>query len=432
MKKGSAFLFLFLCCGSLFSQPLLTPEEALKIALKNNYDILVARNDLGIDKANNTAGNAGLLPSLSVNGSDNYAFAGTVNQKLLTGASNTFGNGNSNALALGVDLDWTLFDGGKMFVTRTKLKEIEAAGEYRFQDKVTSAVYDVVTSYYNVVNQKQLLRSYQEVINLNQERVKILETGFISGAKPKTDFLQAKIDLNVVREQVIVQESVIISAKRSLNQLLSRNPEEPFEVVDTIIQSYIPDKESMLKNIYAKNPSLLTIQKEVDIANLTVREQRSLFFPRLNLNAGYSFLQSDNNTSSIRMNRSFGPQVGGILSFPIYQAGNTRRLINISKLQLNSSNIALESRKTEVSRQLQDALTAFYIQKDLLNIEIENRLLARENLFISMERLRLGQSTSLELRQAQQSYSESSTRLLNLEYNLKVAETRLKQLMAEL
>jgi len=49
-----------------------------------------------------------------------------------------------------------------------------------------------------------------------------------------------------------------------------------------------------------------------------------------------------------------------------------------------------------------------------------------------MERLRLGESTSLELRQAEESYVDARTRLIAIEYNLKIAETKLKQLMADL
>jgi outer membrane protein TolC len=58
--------------------------------------------------------------------------------------------------------------------------------------------------------------------------------------------------------------------------------------------------------------------------------------------------------------------------------------------------------------------------------------LAKENLDIALQRLRLGQSTSLELRQAEESYEDSRTRLINIKYNLKVAETKLRQLMADL
>jgi outer membrane protein TolC len=67
-----------------------------------------------------------------------------------------------------------------------------------------------------------------------------------------------------------------------------------------------------------------------------------------------------------------------------------------------------------------------------LQIEKSNTALAKENLDISMERLRLGQTTSLELHQAQESYVDSHTRLTNFEYILKVAETKLKQLLSAL
>jgi outer membrane protein TolC len=49
-----------------------------------------------------------------------------------------------------------------------------------------------------------------------------------------------------------------------------------------------------------------------------------------------------------------------------------------------------------------------------------------------MERLRLGQTTALEVRQAQESFVDSQTRLINLKYNLKLAEAKLKQLIAGL
>ena len=92
----------------------------------------------------------------------------------------------------------------------------------------------------------------------------------------------------------------------------------------------------------------------------------------------------------------------------------------------------MENEKLQVNSQLQNALTEFDNQQQLLAIEKENVILAKENLEISMQRLRFGQTTSLEVRQAQDSYEQSLTRLLNFKFNLKAAETTLKQLMAEL
>jgi outer membrane protein TolC len=82
--------------------------------------------------------------------------------------------------------------------------------------------------------------------------------------------------------------------------------------------------------------------------------------------------------------------------------------------------------------QLQKALNDFADQETLLKMEQDNAGLAKENLEISMQRLRFGQATALELRQAEESYERSLTRLIDIEFNLKLAEIKIKQLVGEL
>ena len=57
-------------------------------------------------------------------------------------------------------------------------------------------------------------------------------------------------------------------------------------------------------------------------------------------------------------------------------------------------------------------------------------MLTKENLDISTQRLKLGQTTSIEVHFAQENYVQSCTRLINFEYTLKIAETKLKQLLS--
>jgi Outer membrane protein len=414
------------------TQPLLTVEDAVSIALKNNYDILVAHNDAEAAKVNNTAGNAGMLPTVAVIGSDNYSLS-TIDEKLPGGAPDVKSpNATTNAFSAGAALNWTLFDGGKMFVTKRKLGEIQTLGEIQFKDKVLQTVYTVIAAYYNVVSQKQTLASIEEVITYNKDRVNIGKTSFNAGLSPKTTFLQAQIDLNVFIENAINQRTVISAAKRALNQLLSRDAAIAFDVHDSIAQDYSPDTAQMREKLFTRNTGVLSLQKQVDISRLGLDESYTLRYPKLSLNAGYDFFRTDNSTGSLLMNRGYGPQIGGTVSIPIYQAGAVSRQIELAKLALQSTQYDLESGKQLVYTQVQNALDEFENQRQLLAIEKDNTALAKENLDISMERLRLGESTSLELRQAEESYVDARTRLINIEYNLKIAETKLKQLMAEL
>jgi outer membrane protein len=99
---------------------------------------------------------------------------------------------------------------------------------------------------------------------------------------------------------------------------------------------------------------------------------------------------------------------------------------------LQAVQYGLDVTKLQIDVQLENAIMDFEEQQRLLEIEMANDALAKENLDISMQRLRLGQTTALEVRQAQESYVDSRTRLISFSYNLKVAETRLKQLIAAL
>ena len=424
-----SLLFIF-SLNATFGQQKLSSDDAVSIALKNNYNILVAKNSAEAAKINNSAGNAGMLPFVSLSASGNYSFNNSINQTLSSGSESKVSDAHSSSVNSGADLSWTLFDGGKMFITKSKLNEIQALGDIQYKAQVLQTIGDVIIAYYDVVRQTQQLVSIEEAINSTQTSVNILQTSFGAGLSPKTNLLQAEIDLNVFRENAINQQAVIIASKRNLNQLLSRDPNTDFQVVDSIPLGYVPDKNELESKLYANNTSVQAFQKQAEIARLSLGETKTIQLPKLSFNAGYNFNGSKNNYSTILQNQTAGPQIGGTLTIPIYQSGNAARQIETSRLQYQSAQFNLESTKIQINSDLQNTLTSFENQKNLLEIEKSNMELAKENLLITMERLRLGQTTSLELHQAQQSYVDSNTRYINFEYDLKVAETKLKQLLS--
>ena len=430
MKTRFLFLFLIVSfCGR--AQSPLSIEEAVSIALQNNYDVLLSGNEAKIDKTNNTAGNAGMLPDVVVNGSGNYALKNS-HQELQSGSIADYSSLGTTTLNTGVELSWTVFDGGKMFVTRKKLNEIETLGELQFKEQVLQTVYDVTAAYYNIVKQKQQLKSINQTIEYNQERVKIMQTAFNSGSSDKTDLLQAKIDLNVYLENAINQQAAIDDAKRVLNLVLGKEADWGFDVPDSISNNYTPNKDQLNKNLYTSNTTILSLKKQADVNQLMLREAQKAGFPKINLNAGYNYANTLNTDGSVLKNRYFGPQLGVSLSLPVFMSGDIRRQEAIAKIELNSAEHRLARVKLQMNTQLQNALNQFENQQELLKIETENSGLTKENLEISLARLRLGQTTSLEVHQAQEEYVQSFTRLINFQYNLKLAETRLKQLLSNL
>ena len=65
MKKIFKYL-LFLAPSIILSQEKLSLEDALKIGLKQNFEIQLAKKNLEINKLNNNYANAGALPSINI------------------------------------------------------------------------------------------------------------------------------------------------------------------------------------------------------------------------------------------------------------------------------------------------------------------------------------------------------------------------------
>lgn len=427
MKRS--LIFLLVLSSAVHAQTLLTLDDAIGTALKNNFDIRVSKSSAEIAEANNTAGNAGMLPTISLDGSLGAA------QRKGSGVSGAFTSTSETSMLSGntyVQLNWTLFDGGKMFVTRQKLRETAQLGDLRFQETVQATLYDVVASYYNLVRLQQQLRSIKQTIRYNQERVTIAQTGFNAGSLSKPDLLQAKTDLNEVLESAINQEFAIREAKRNLNSLLARDTEIALEVGDSIPNQFKPDGTAMLQKLNASNASILAFQKNLDISRLALKETKTNYLPRLNLSATYGWNGVKDYTTPGGYDNSIGLNAGGYLSIPLYQAGESNRKKKVAERIVETSLAELESIRLQLNLALQNALNDFENHQALLRIEEENNLMTKEYLEISIQRLRLGQTNSLEVHLAQEKFMNSSTRLINYRFNLKLAETKLRQLVAAL
>ena len=423
------FLLIFVC--TISAQRKLTINDAVSISLKNNFDILVAGNDANVAKVNNTPGNAGMLPTAALNGSGNYSRNSTY-QKYPDGSSVNMPSFNSTSLTAGAQLSWTLYDGGKMFVTKNKLNEIESLGEIQYKDKVMQTMFSVIGAYFDVVRQKQQLKSILVALNYNKDRVVIAQAGFNAGSLLKTDLLQAKIDMNVIKENQINQQFIITEAEKNLNHLLGLSKDSVFDISDSIPLNYSPNRNDLVQKLNSSNTSILSFQKQIDIADLAIKEFKSGYLPNVGFKVGYYFSQSTNPSLTVNQNRTVGPQVGGSVVIPLFSAGENKRKVTVAKIQAQSAEYDLQNIKLQVNTLLDNTLTDFENQQHLLEIETNNNELALENMKISLERLRLGQTTSLEVHIAQEDFVQSNTRLINFRYNLKLAETKLKQLVSGL
>ncbi len=431
MLNRIALIFvLFFLADKIFSQEVLTVQQAIEFALKNNYDIQIAKNRLEITTLNNTVGNAGMLPRANITVTDN-ASLNHLDQKLANGTETKKDNVVGNSINPSFNISWTLFDGLKMFATKSKLKRLEQIGELNYKDTLQTVVAQTINAYYDVVSANQQLKAVGEAIKISEERVKVAQKQFDIGTSSKVDLLQAKVDLNEQKSAAMNQKKIIEQKRADFNRILARDAETEFTVTDSISFNYEP-KLISANELDTKNFQLQTALKNVEVAKFAKKEAFSQFFPTLVANGGYGFNRTQSTAGFSLYNQTYGLNGGFALTIPIFNGVNTINQNKIAGIQILNSQFSLEKARIQTKVNFYKALKDFTNSKEVLKLEEENIQLAGENVNIALERFRLSQSTAIELRNAQKSFEDAQTRLVSARFNAKTAETELMRLQGEL
>ena len=429
---------LVLFCAFSFSasaQKMLTLDEAIANALEKNYDIILSRNDSAVAAIDYSYRDAVFLPRLN-------ATVGTLwnnnaqKQTLADGSKRDKSGIKSSNLTSQLALNWTLFDGTKMFIARHHYEELVNLGELEIKNQVVNTVATVINNYYNIVRQKQQLRSIEEQMSLDSERVRLAQYRLDVGVGVKPELLQSKIDLNAQISAQLTQLALIEQLKEQLNQAMGVPQFTPYDVTDTITINRNISLGDVLGVADKNNPSILIAKKNIDIANYVLRESKADLYPIISFNGAYNFNRTTNqtviNSFSTLFNQVHGYNYGLTASIPILNNLNTRRQIKQAKWSITYQNINYESQRSTTALGVINAFQNFEQQKKILALEEENILLARENLDIVFQTYKLGVATLLQLKLAQNSLIDAENRLIEARYNAKLSETELMRLSGQI
>lgn len=425
---------LFLLSVDSFAQKKLTLEEAIATALSNNFDIQLSRNDSIVAALNYGYKNAAFYPRLNAN-------TGVVfnnndqKQKFSDGTVRERNGVKSNNLTANLALNWTLFDGLRMFATRDKVAELVKLGELGIKEQLINTVASVINTYYTIVKQKQQLRAIEEQMSISQERVKLAQYKLDIGVGAKPDVLQSKVDLNAQKAAQLEQQTLIRQLKDQLSQLMN-TPDNNYDVSDSIPLNKGLVLTDIQTSLDKTNPTLQLAQKNIQIAGLTLKEIKADRFPVVAFNANYNFNKLDNkavvNPFQPLNSRNKGFNYGLTATIPIFNNYNVKRQIQQAERDIVFRKLSLDNQKSQISLAVLNAWNNYQWQKQALDLEEESIVLARENVDIVFQVYKLNSTTLIQLKEAQKSLQDAQTRLINARYNTKLAETELLRLKGEL
>lgn len=403
--------------------PLLTLKDAIGIALDQNFDIRIATVSLQQAKANNTIGNAGILPTVSAIGSLTRSLT-DAKIELSTGGTQNRNNAHSQSLGGAVQLDWVLFDGLRMFINKKRLDELQQVSDITLKSQIQATLSQVIMSYASVVYEKQQLIALDTAMSLALVRMTIAKKNFEVGTSAKTDYLQAQVDYNASKFASIAQDARLRQIKDSLMLTLGRDQFASFDVEDSF---YInPDLHYNEKELWLdRNYDFQLAAQQKKISQIDLQLANRALIPTLGLSAAYNYNRTQNDAGVTLFNRVYGPQAGLNLNVPLFDGFNLQRQKKVARLEVNRQDLMFQFTQARVAAQYRIAWRAYNNSLLGLSLEQENIKYAAENVMIQQARFRVGVSNTLELREAENSYVAALVRLVDASYAVKIAETKL-------
>ncbi len=415
------------------AQDVYSLRECIETGLERNYSIRIIRNEQQISDNNATPGNAGYLPTVDMSG----GFSGSINNnrnKLMDGTTEKQNGVNSETGNIGLNVNWTVFDGFGIQAEYSRLKELQRMGELNTRMTIEDFVADLSTEYYNRIRQNIRLRNLRSSLDLSRERVRIAEERYHIGSGSRMDLQQAQVDFNSDSSKVLNQLEVVNTSRIRLNELMAlENVEENIAVKDSVIYPNIfLDEVELWKSTIESNASLLIAQKNKTLSELDYKKVKSRNYPYVKLNAGYGYTANWYEVGTTDLQQRLGLNYGVTVGLSLFDGLNRRRERRNARIEIENKELRMQELELALRADMSNLWMAYQNNLDLWSLEKENLVVAQENYRIAIDRYKLGELSGIELREAQNSLLEAEERQSIAEYSTKLCEVSLLQLSGQI
>ena len=434
-----------------YRNKLLTLDDAVGLALKQNPSILGQIQTLKIQKGAVYVAQSPLLPHVTATASADKTDPGLV-PKVSRGTS-AFDllavrsgqpliinpNGTTNAVAVpfssfssggsGVALDtWQvqltlsqlIWDGGASIAARRQARIAEDASYYTLRDTIDQVVSTVRTQFYTILEDKALIQVQEESVNLLESQLADQKSRFEAGTVPQFNVLQAQSQLENQRPLLIQARNNYRIAQINLARTLGipanhqYTTEEPLPVAGQLGFSPIKyDLSSALITARANRPFLKAQRSSIleQVENITV--QAAGFQPTVSANVGLE--QRSNPQSNNLRNTLEGWFMGITGSWNVFDGLSTYGRVKEARGQLEQAKVTYDDSVRQVELEVSTAVSNLRQSEQTVASAKVAVQFNQEALRLANERLAAGTGTQLDVLNAQ-------TQLTTARSNLVVGE----------
>ncbi|WP_298146497.1 TolC family protein [Flavobacterium sp.] len=414
-----------------FSQQVLPLDKAVAELLSANFEINISKKLAVVDSLNVTAGNAGMLPQIAAVVTNNNTVLNQTQSQANGNEIEIDGAKNLN-INYGVALDWTVFDGFRMFSRKKELAEIRNQGTAEFKAAVLDRLAALYNAYFTVSVLQTQVATLDEVIRVSEERLRIVQARFQIGKAARLEVLNAEVDLNADRSQRLELQQVLSDTKVSLSGILGRRDFVDFTVENLPQQLLTLDKEALRAKMIAENPTLQLGQINKRIAEQQLRQAKSSRYPTLSVNTGYNLIRNQTPFGFVTESTGRNFTYGFTARLNLFDGFNQNRLERVAKTQVEIARLAEDQVLVQLQAQFDQLFSRYLFAIERLGVERENETLAARNLEITDDKFKIGTVSAIEYRTAQNNFSQAKLRLADAALDVELLVVAIEQLCGTL
>jgi outer membrane protein len=420
MKVIKTLIILLLSAGIAQAQQPLSLTDAITKALENNYGIIIAKGNEQIAGIQNNWGTAGRYPYINLSAADNNSY------NLAEGDNNV-----NNRFSGGAGLNWTLFDGFSVRISKTRLEELENFSKNNTATLVEGTIQSVILAYYDVLLQKEQMATVEVVMDLSNDRYEQAQQRKEYGSAVTYDVLQAQNAYLEDRANYLLQEVAYKNSKRNLAYLMAEKESIDYELTEEfepVLEDYaLADLQAQMT---ANNKTLQSQYINLRLLENEIAAAKSAYSPSLDFAGGINGNAIRNKYENADASWSKNASLYGnfTLSWNLFSGGNRKRAVQIAEIDRQLADVETEDIQHDLNNQMANLFEFYEVRKELLVLARENIEAARLNLQISREKFESGAINSFNFRDVQQIYLNASQGELRAIYNFIDAQTSLLRL----
>lgn len=420
-------------CMCLFSQEVITPEEAISLALEHNYGIKIANNQVEVAKNNANILNSGYLPTLTGNANASIDKQNTEGQ-LANGDTRVATGAETRRYNASINLNYVLFDGLGRSYNYKQLKESQQLTELEARETIENTILQLFTVYYNVAELQENTNSIIQTLEISRDRVVRAKYQFDYGQETKLALLNAEVDINNDSINLMNAEQQLKNFKRDLNLVLGNTLPDHFDIDTKVGFNQLMNKEELLEKAKNYNTALQRIEKNIKINSLIVKSEKSAYLPTVGLTGSYGWNESNNNSplAFVIQNTNSGFSGGLNLTWNLFDGGTTITRVKNAKINLESQNIQKEEFLVTLERDFNNAWEDYQNKLTIFRLQEDNIKTSQNNFDRTQEKFKLGQLNSIEFRQAQINLLSAELIRNQAKYAAKLAELQLLKISGEI